>query len=94
MAQQEKAIRITVGDTEYYIKFSELSAIDAKDFRRETGSSLADVFHKGTVDLDIFAGLVWLERRKSNPRVTYDSIASTLTYGTEIEVHDDADAGA
>ena len=91
MPQQEKAIRITVAGKQHYLKFDELSAKDAKDFRHETGSSLATVFLEGTVDLDIIAGLLWLERRKTNPKVTYDSIASTLTYGTEIEVHDGDD---
>ena len=91
MAKPSKGFRLVVGDDEYLIDLDEYSAQDSKDFRLATGTSLMHVFASGQVDLDVFAGLIWLERRKRNPRVTYDSIASTLTYGTPIDVYNDGE---
>jgi hypothetical protein len=87
MAEQQ-IVRITVDDTEYDINFGRLTAKDAKDFRREVGVALTAALAHDEVDLDIIAGLIWLDKRVADPRLTFAKVAETITYGAELNIEE------
>lgn len=86
-AEAEPGLAITVDGTEHFICLSDLTAIDAKDFRAQVGVPLQAVF-AGAVgtDIDIIAGLVWLDRRRTDQRLQYVTVASEMTFRTPFSV--------
>lgn len=85
--QQNPVVRLTVDGAVYELDFSDLTAIDSKDFRREVGIPLSSVLSdKEDADLDVIAGLVWLARRKVETALTYVEVASKLTLLTPMDV--------
>lgn len=89
------AMSLTVDGEEYIIRFEDFTALDSREFRREMGMSLAQAFTTDP-DLDMVAGLLWLHRRKTEPKLKYEDVAKKLTY-LNIEVEDpdpDADGSA
>lgn len=83
---------ITVDGTQYKVKLSQLTAIDAKDFRAAVGVSLAQAIAGGSGDLDVIAGLVWLARRKIERGLPYAKVAAALTYDSDIDLTEPDDA--
>lgn len=89
-AKADNAVAITVDGERYLIRLSDLTAIDAGDFRRAVGTSLVSVMSEGSADLDVIAGLVWLARRKRERGLKYEDVARRLTYDTSVEVAEPA----
>lgn len=79
-------VEITVDGKHYSIQFEDFNALDAKAFRQEVGTGLAAAF-ADSPDLDTMAGLLWIYRRKTNPKLKFEDVARGLTY-TSIEVLD------
>lgn len=73
------ALEITVDGKEYVIRFEDFNALEAREFRREMGSGLAAAF-SDTPDLDTIAGVLWLHRRKTHPKLKFEEVAKELTY--------------
>jgi hypothetical protein len=73
------ALEISVNKTNYLIRFEDFNALEAREFRREMGSGMAAAF-TDTPDLDTIAALLWLHRRKTNPKLKFDDVAKELTY--------------
>lgn len=68
------------GEDTHIIHIEDLTAIDARDFRHATGIRLSTVFERSDVyDIDVAAGLIWLHRRKREPGLTYEAVATTVT---------------
>lgn len=89
-----KTVRITVGDDVYDIDFSDLTAVDAKDFRREVGIPLAAVLaDKEDADIDVIAGLVWIVRRKAEKGLTFDTVAKSISFTTTLDLDATPDGG-
>lgn len=90
MADSPAQLLVTVDGAEHYLTIRDLTALDAKDFRAKVGSSLQDalrdVYGGQGIDLDRVAGLVWLSRRRSEPKLPFESVAYTLGYESEIVV--------
>lgn len=85
------ALSLTVDGKEYIIRFQDFNALEAREFRREMGTGLSAAF-ADTPDLDTIAGLLWIHRRKTNPRLQYDEVAKVLNYDNlEIEESDGSD---
>jgi len=85
------ALEITVNDKQYVIRLQDFSALEAREFRREMGSGLTAAF-ADTPDLDTIAGVLWLHRRKSNPKLKFDDVARELTYDNfDVTADDDED---
>lgn len=72
--------KLAGGET-YTVRHVDMTAIDARDFRRAVGERLVTVF-AGTLgaDLDVIAGLLWLTRRRDEPHLTYEQVAEDLRY--------------
>jgi len=80
LAETPSVSIIVAGET-YTLRQSDLTGIDAKEFRLAVGMPLAKVFADPTiVDLDVLAGLVWLVRRRSERGLSYEDVARSVTY--------------
>lgn len=77
----DASISFIAAGTRYEVNFEDLTAADSGDFRRAVGLPLSAVFRDGEADLDAIAGLVWLVRRRGDRKLSYYSVAETLTYG-------------
>lgn len=87
------ALIISIDGKEYRLRPSQLTAIDAKDFRNVTGQKLIDVVRRGPTELDEAAGLVWLVRRKREPGLPFEAVAIAMNYDSDLKVeHRGADA--
>lgn len=86
------ALEITVDGKQHVIRFEDFSALEAREFRREMGCGLASAF-SDSPDLDTIAALLWLHRRKTNPKLKYEDVAKELTY-FNFDIVDDTGAAA
>ena len=77
----------TVAGATYRAKMGEFTPRDALDFRQAFGVPLVHAVAGGQIDIDIIAGLVWLIRRRANPRLQLGEVLDSFTY-------DDAEMGA
>lgn len=86
-AKPSAVVRVTVDGEQYDIDFSDLSAIDSKDFRKAVGIPLASVLtERQDADIDVIAGLVWLARRKKEPRLSYEEVAESINFTTDMDM--------
>lgn len=94
-SKSESGLAVTVDGEDHFIRLSDLTALDAKDFRAQVGIPLLSVFAGSvTTDLDIVAGIVWLCRRQTNPRLRYAEVAAAMNFTTPYDVSfRDADEG-
>lgn len=80
-------VRITVDSDTYDVDLSDLTGIDAKDFRRAVGIPLAAVLTEKTeLDLDVVAGLVWLARRRNEPSLTFEKVAAGINFLSDLDI--------
>lgn len=84
MEREELKLKITMNGQVDEIRFNDFTGLDARAFRQQVGVSLVDAF-MGNPDVDILAGLVWLHRRKTKPRLSYEDVAGEFTYNDLIE---------
>ncbi len=85
----DAGVEIALNGKTYKLAMSDCTALDAKDCRRQTGMSLNTIFGSasGESDLDSIAAMVWLARRHDGEReLTYDDVASEITYGSDFKV--------
>lgn len=86
-------IRTTIDGVHYDLDLGDITALDAKDFRREVGIPLAAAMSEAEgVDIDVIAGLVWLVRRKTERGLSYTDVASTITFNSDIDFGDAEEA--
>lgn len=83
-------ITLTLDDKPYLFRYNELTAVDVKDCRRETGFTLNHLlgFVQGAdVDIDTFAAMIWLARRQAGERaLRYDAVAAQITPNSNLQV--------
>lgn len=73
-------VTLTLGGEQVTFRLGDMNAVDAGDFRRQVGVSLMQAIAGGSLDLDIVAGLLWLTKRRDNPKLAYHAVAAQLTY--------------
>jgi hypothetical protein len=76
--KDEVTISFKVDGRSYTMRMSDFNGIDARDFRRELDMSLLEGFEH--FDLDTAAGLLWLHRRKREPKLTFEQVAGSFNY--------------
>lgn len=75
-----KTIAVTIDAQQWRLPYSEVTALDVRDFGRETGCSLRSVLDGSqSVDLAEIAGLAWLALRANQPGLTFAEVASNVT---------------
>lgn len=90
MSKNEPSLRITVEGKPYTVKLSEFTGIESKEFRAAVGIPASQVFRDANaVDLDVIAGFVWIIRRRKERGLTYDAVARSLNYETDIDTQVD-----
>ena len=84
-------ITITVDETSYTFRPSEVSAVDSAMVRREVGMSLQSIMGAALKDpdIDVIAAIVWLARRQAGEDVSFEDVASGLTYDSDYEQSDE-----
>ncbi len=82
------AIEFHYDGKDYQISPGDLTAVEARDYRRTMGESLARTMTGGDIDIDVIATLVWLVDRRTNPGISWESIADRMTYDamTDVEI--------
>lgn len=85
-------IEITIrhDESKWVLRYGDLTAIDERDCRRETGFTVSEVMGFVTETkpgLDTLAALEWLARRQSGERaLSYLVVAQSIATGSDIEV--------
>jgi hypothetical protein len=77
-------IRVTYEGTAYEIHFGELSGLDVRELRKQTGYTtfgLLNTVFDGNVDIDVLAAIVWLARRMAGETLAYDVVAGGMKWG-------------
>jgi hypothetical protein len=86
---------VRLGDTTHQVWPTELSALDAIDLRRQTGygiHQLVKAFLDPEVrDLPELAAVIWLSRRKTEPGLMFETVASELTTDVITEANEAAE---
>lgn len=82
-------LTITHDGHDWVLRHADLTAIDERDCRRETGFTITELlgFEKDTKPgLDTLAGLEWLARRQAGQKISYEEIAANLSNSSNITV--------
>lgn len=83
-------VTITHDDQSWVLRHADLTALDERDCRNETGFTITEIL--GFVDstkpgLDTLAALEWIARRQNGDRaVSYLDVAKTITNASAITV--------
>lgn len=81
------AMVISLDGQEFRLRPQEITALDSKAFRDAVGVGLMEVFMgQVSIELEIAAGLLWIIRRKSNPRLTFEDVAGALRMDSDLHV--------
>lgn len=84
MPDRERGIEITItfNDRPFIYRHNEMTAVDVRDCRRETGftvNRLLGLVGDADIDIDSVAAILWLARRQQGERgLRYDAVASTV----------------
>lgn len=87
-------VAISVDGVTYTLRVDELSALDTRALRSETGHSLRKVLvaAQEDPDIDVIAALVWLARRQKGETVSFELVAEGIGYSSTIESAEPEDA--
>lgn len=82
----DTSITVSIDGVEYVCRPSDVTAKMAGQLRKESGMSVRAVMVAAAddPDLDVIAALVWLARRQTGEKVTWDEVADAITYDSEI----------
>lgn len=80
----DQAIEITIDGKVTLYNPSDITANDAKDFRRAVGIPLSKALREDSEDIDTIAGLVWLVERRTDASCTYADVAGSINFGSKI----------
>ncbi|MGH9225704.1 MAG: hypothetical protein ACRD2W_18400 [Acidimicrobiales bacterium] len=83
-----ESITIRLDGTNFNFSASQVTAIDARDFRAAVGVPIMQVFTQNSVDLDVMAGMIWVVRRRTERGLTYEQVASSITYDSDFAFAD------
>lgn len=85
----DQGIKLTIDGKDYAVRAGDLTAIDTRELRRQTGYSfngLLEAFGRDP-DLDLIAGIMWLSLRiDGDKEITYDDVAEDLGYGALVDM--------
>lgn len=96
-------IAFKIDGEKFVLRMKEVTGLDAKHFRAGVGMTINEAMSifaaavgddeaKVHVDIDLIAGLVFLAKRQAgNKTVKFDSVASAISYGSDVELGDEED---
>lgn len=90
MTERGLEITVTFEEQQHVYRHNELTAIDVRDCRKETGftpNRLIGLLGDTDPDIDSLAALLWLARRQNGERgLRYDAVASQIRQSSVITV--------
>jgi hypothetical protein len=96
-AQVDDTIGLKVDGVTYPLRMSDISATIEMELFRVTGLTITDIgtaLTSGSPGVMHAAALVWLSRRTHGDTVAFGTVADAISYGSEIEIIDDAESPA
>lgn len=86
-AADEVTLTVNLDGEAYVFRPNDTTAKMAGELRRECGMSVNKIMALAAddPDLDVIAAVVFLARRQRGEKVTYDEVASAITYGSELD---------
>ncbi len=86
---------LSCGGVKYAIEIAGFSALDEMDFERATEQKMGVVFANmgdAPPSMAVLAGFLWLHRRRTEKRLTFEQVARQFTFQDMIDgVSDDED---
>lgn len=83
-AALDLGLTLTLDGEDYTIRTGDLTALDARELRRQVGMSLPQLIAgalSDATDIDILAAIIWLARFVNGERtVTYEDVAGEIGY--------------
>jgi hypothetical protein len=95
-AALDEATSIRVDGVIYSVRLADIDGLVERDFRRETGLSVAGVLDQlaSAPGIDSLAAFVWLAKLQADDKTTYEAELAKYNYGTEVDYAPEADAPA
>lgn len=88
--KQTPVLELEVDGRKTTIRLDAFTGQDVKLCRAETGHAPRYWFQRpDDMDIDIIAVMVWIERRRLQPSLTYDAVLDSINY-TNVNVINDA----
>jgi len=91
-AADEVTLTVKVDGTPHTFRPTEMTARLVGDLRRATGmgvNGLMQLAIGDDPDIDILAAIVWMARRQAGEAVTYETVADSITYDSDLEPVDE-----
>src|SRR5438132_6673552 len=91
-AERGPTLTVTVDDTSYTLTPKDMTALDVRALREETGYSYNGLVRQAQrdMDIDILAAVVWLSRRIDGERdLSYAVVAAGINYGADYQISDE-----
>lgn len=83
-AALDMGVTLTLDGKPYTVRTGDLTALDARELRRQVGLSLPQVIAgamSDATDIDILAAIIWLARYVNGERtLTYEDVAGEIGY--------------
>lgn len=81
-------LSLTLDGKTYVVRESDLTGLDVRALRRETGYSWVGLSKEiaRDPDVDLFAALIWLGRRLAGDEVAYETVLDEMSYGSDLKV--------
>lgn len=77
----------------YRITEKDLTAVEARMYRREMGESFMRTIQGGDLDVDVIATLMWLMDRRDDPSLAWEDVAAEVNYANIAQLDlDEGDA--
>lgn len=85
--------KFTIEGREYQITTGDLSALDVRELRKQTGMSFTQVLgllFSDDSDIDVIAAVLWLARRVNGdePNLSFDEVARETGYDVITKIQD------
>lgn len=79
---QDAMLELEFNGEKLILRQSEITGIDSRDFRAELGFGVTGMFQADGrfLDVDSVAGVIWLIKRRTNPRLKFVDIAAKVTF--------------
>lgn len=81
--EESPKLSVTVKGVEYSIAFDDVTGVEAREFRLETGFTIHSMFFgtTGVIDaLEWAAAIVWFNQRREDPNLHFLHVLKTLAY--------------
>lgn len=89
---QDLSLEVSVGGVAYLIEAADIDGLEWRDIKRATdGMTPKQVFQSAAeMDFEALAALLWVVRRREEPKLTFDAVLKTLSFAA-MEIDEDTE---